>query len=70
MASYLKPCWFPQTIRSDGATYLKLAKGAPDSILLLCWPRVADEMLDEYKGDTVVWIGEIYGSCAEMPSLG
>lgn len=72
MAAYLKPRWFSKTIGSEGATYLRAANGAANSTLLLCWPRVGmvDGILQEYKGDTVVWVGEVYGSCAEMPSRG
>ena len=77
MAKIVKPVWFPGTVGCDGVTFLKDADGAANSTLLLCWPRVLgtaiytysmDELLQEYKGSTVVWIGEPYGSCAMVQS--
>ena len=76
MASIIKPTWFPDTVGHDGVTFLKNAKGAADRSLLLCWPRVLhsatytyslDALLQAYKGSTVVWVGEPYGSCAMVP---
>lgn len=54
---------FPQTLRMDAKKYLQENDGAPDHVLFLCWPRNASEWISEYRGDTVVWVGEAEGGC-------
>ena len=61
--------WFPDTICCDGLQYLRDHNGMPGSTLFLCWPALSiDAALDAFRGDTVIWIGEIDGCTDEVDS--
>ena len=53
--------WIKDTIVTDGVSFLKSKKGAPDDVLLLVYPVVGGDffkkMLDAYKGCWVVVAG-------------
>ena len=58
---------FPAALRMDALQYLQENGGSADKVLFLCWPRDADEWLEAYRGDTVIWVGEREGCTWEMP---
>lgn len=61
--------WFPDTILADGVQYLKDKQGLHHKALFLCWPALdIDAVLDAFKGDTIVWIGEVEGCTCEIES--
>ena len=53
--------FFPEGIQAEADTYLKENKGCPDRTLFVSWPR--DNLIQEYKGDTIIWIGEGGDGC-------
>ena len=63
--------WFPDTILADGVQYLIDHYGCPRKTLFLCWPAMdVDTVLDAFRGDTVVWIGEVEGCTEEVDAAG
>lgn len=58
---------FPAAKRMDALKYLQDNGGSADKVLFLCWPRNADDWLEAYRGDTVIWVGERDGCTWEMP---
>ncbi len=60
------PYLYVDTIKSDASIYLKNHNGCADSILFVSWPRDNLNWLSEYKGDTLIWIGEIDGCTAYL----
>lgn len=52
---------FPSTVQGCGLEYLKSHDGCGDQALFLCWPRDATEILEAYRGNTLIWIGEMDG---------
>lgn len=57
------PKWFPATVKQDGAKYLETHGGSADRALFLCWPRDGQSFVEQYRGDTLIWIGEPEGGC-------
>lgn len=60
-SEYKDHTWFPDTIKKDGTVYLQKNNGCPDRTLMLCWPRFGNSLLKEFKGNTLIFIGESYG---------
>ena len=56
--------WYPVYVGDA-----RIAGSFPDRALLLCWPpwrsSMAVDALDAYAGDTVIFIGEWMGGCAD-----
>lgn len=57
---------FHDIVVLDYKEYLRNNDGCRDSVLFACWPRSV--VLDDYKGDTVVFVGEIDGCTAWIDS--
>jgi len=54
--------WDEKVIMKSGQEYLKENDGCPNSCLFVCWPQKnLLEFVKEYKGDKIIWIGEIGG---------
>lgn len=58
-----KKFWIDDTIFMDGVYYLMQHDGCPDRTLLLCWSRDGHEMVQAFKGDHLVIVGEPEGGC-------
>ncbi|CAH6421077.1 Hypothetical protein UVM_LOCUS337 [uncultured virus] len=54
---------FARTVQQEGVKYLQENDGCADRALLLCWPRSADEFLQKYRGNTLLFVGELDGGC-------
>lgn len=48
------PCWYPETIIQDGYTFLLNNVGCADRSLMLCWPTCSLDVLEAYKGHTLI----------------
>ncbi len=57
---------FHDIVVLDYKEYLRNNDGCRDSVLLACWPRSL--VLDDFKGDTVIFVGEIDGCTAWIDS--
>lgn len=51
----------PGIIKQEGVEYLSSHDGCADRALFLCWAREdwIDQVLVAFRGDTVIWIGEL-----------
>ena len=61
LQSSWRTLWIGDTTTEDGAKYLQLYKGCPESVLLLVYPIVGGnftkKIIDAYKGSTIVVAG-------------
>lgn len=62
MSETFEKRWLSDIVVKDGTTFLKSNNGCANRTLLLCWPRDADNIIEAFQGDTIIWIGEIGGS--------
>lgn len=58
-----KKFWIDDTIFMDGVCYLMQHDGCPDRTLLLCWSRYGHDMVQAFKGDHLVIVGEPVRGC-------
>lgn len=55
--------FFPKTVDQTGQDYLTANGGCKDRALMLCWPRSTEEIVGAFKGDIIIWIGELGDGC-------
>lgn len=57
-----KPLCYVDITKSSAENYLLQNDGCPNSFLFVSWPRSL-EWLEHFKGNCLIWIGELDGGC-------